>query len=382
MKLSLLLAACLAALPSIGSAATVEVVRLPAGTLQPVAVTDSEGTVHWVWLQGEPAACDVFYQRWPGGVPPSTPPLRVNSRPGSAIAIGTVRGAQITLGRAGRIHVVWNGSSKAETSPGDGAPLLYSRLDDSGTTFEASRNLRGSTFHLDGGASVAADSTGNVTVVWHAAIKRDNATEKDRRVFAIRSIDEGTTFLPAGVLTPDGGVCGCCGLRAFSDSADHLAVLYRSAGTGAGRPMILLSSTTTTQGTAVQQVLSDPWPIEACPMSTAALIAGPGQVLAAWETEGRIRFTSLKSGTSAARGIESVSDGSRARHPALAVNQSGQILCAWAEGTGWQRGGEVAWRTWPPGDGPAGVISRQPGLSAWSSPAAFARPDGTFVVAY
>ncbi|HAB18810.1 MAG TPA: hypothetical protein DCE44_20515 [Verrucomicrobiales bacterium] len=126
--------------PSTGFAA-VEVRRLPDGAMQPLAVTDDGGTVHLVWLQGEPKACDVFYQKLPGGRTNGTAPVRVNRHPGSAIGIGTIRGAQLAVGRNGRAHVVWNGSSQAEPKPVAGAPLLYSRLDDSGTAFEPEQNL-------------------------------------------------------------------------------------------------------------------------------------------------------------------------------------------------------------------------------------------------
>ena len=40
-------------------------------------------------------------------------PLRVNSRPGSVIATGTIRGAHLAVGKNGRAHVAWMGSRKA-----------------------------------------------------------------------------------------------------------------------------------------------------------------------------------------------------------------------------------------------------------------------------
>ncbi|MBN9688627.1 MAG: hypothetical protein J0M24_00180 [Verrucomicrobia bacterium] len=47
----------------------VEVQRLLQGAMQPLALTDDGGNVHLVWLQGEPQACDVFYQKLPHGRP-------------------------------------------------------------------------------------------------------------------------------------------------------------------------------------------------------------------------------------------------------------------------------------------------------------------------
>ena len=43
-----------------------------------------------------------------------------------------------------------------------GAPMLYSRLNNSRTGFEPQRNLMARTFGLDGGGTIAADSAGDV----------------------------------------------------------------------------------------------------------------------------------------------------------------------------------------------------------------------------
>ena len=90
--------------------AEVHLQRAPAGALQPQAVMDAQGTLHLVYLKGDPKACDVFYSRRVRGAEGFTPALRVNSQPGSAVAVGTIRGAQLALGKGGRVHVVWNGS--------------------------------------------------------------------------------------------------------------------------------------------------------------------------------------------------------------------------------------------------------------------------------
>src|SRR5947207_11823362 len=94
--LSILLpfAACAAAAPG----PHVDLVRVPDGGLQPQAVLDSSGTLHLVYLAGDPKHCDVLYARRPAGQTNFSRPLQVNSTPGSAIALGTVRGAQLVLG--------------------------------------------------------------------------------------------------------------------------------------------------------------------------------------------------------------------------------------------------------------------------------------------
>src|SRR3954453_22125208 len=86
----------------------VNLVRTPTHGLQPQAVVDERGTLHLIYLAGEPSASDVFYVRRDAGKKEFSPPLRVNSQPGSAIAPGTIRGAQIAIGKNGRVHVAWN----------------------------------------------------------------------------------------------------------------------------------------------------------------------------------------------------------------------------------------------------------------------------------
>ena len=104
----------------------VEVIRTPDGGIQPQAVIDVAGTIHLVYFKGDPAGGDLFYVSSKTTPLDFSRPIRVNSQPGSAIAIGTIRGAQIALGKGGRVHVAWNGSQKARpANPIKGSPMLY-----------------------------------------------------------------------------------------------------------------------------------------------------------------------------------------------------------------------------------------------------------------
>src|SRR5262249_16717379 len=146
----------------------VDLIRAPNGGLQPQAVADASGALHLVYFAGEPSAGDVFYVRRERGKEDFSSPIRVNSQPGSAIATGTIRGAHIAVGRNGRVHVSWNGSNQASPrGPENSAPMLYSRMNDAKTAFEAQRNLMRVSHGLDGGGSVAADKEGVVYVAWH-----------------------------------------------------------------------------------------------------------------------------------------------------------------------------------------------------------------------
>ena len=380
MKRNLLLVSVLwfATIPTVFGA--VEVQRLPAGAMQPLAITDDTGAVHLVWLQGEPKACDVFYQRLPGGRTNGTAPIRVNSQPGSAIGIGTIRGAQLAVGRHGRVHVAWNGSSKAEPKPAEGSPLLYARIDDFGRAFEPQRNLLGKTALLDGGASVASDRLGNVYVVWHAAPSADQTDETARRVYLARSSDDGASFQPEKSISLTNGVCGCCSLRAYADRTGRLLLLYRAATSPTDRHITLLSSSD--QGLIFRQVLTDPWSTGMCPMSSAALVDGPRGVFASWETKGQVQTAIIQPNLPERFATASESSGDRGKHPALAVNAQGDALSVWAEGTGWQKGGSVGWRLLDSKGTPMGENATRAGLPVWSFPAAFARDDGQFIIVF
>ncbi len=107
----------------------------------------------------------------------------MNSQPGSAIAIGTIRGGQVAVGRGGRIHVAWNGSNGARPkNPAGGTPMLYTRSEPGGKTFEPQRNLMQRTSALDGGGTIAADRDGNVYVAWHGRTEDAEPGEAHRRM--------------------------------------------------------------------------------------------------------------------------------------------------------------------------------------------------------
>ncbi|MBM3459221.1 MAG: hypothetical protein FJX77_11890, partial [Armatimonadetes bacterium] len=189
----------------------VEVVRVPHGGIQPQAVADPRGWVHLLYFLGDPSAGDLFYTRRPSGSPTWTAPLRVNRQPGCAVAVGSIRGGQLALGRRGQVHVVWNGSqAAAEKGPDGSAPVLYSRLLAAGRAFEPERNLMRRSRLLDGGASLAADGEGRVVIAWQAAplvgsqagggagAHRHGAGDgsASRRLFLTRSDDDGGAWSP------------------------------------------------------------------------------------------------------------------------------------------------------------------------------------------
>src|SRR5438045_1070573 len=87
----------------------VTVIATPDGGIQPQAVVDAEGAIHLLYFKGDPAGGDLFHARIGPGRDDVSAPIRVNSQPGSAVALGTIRGGQLALGRGGLVHVAWNG---------------------------------------------------------------------------------------------------------------------------------------------------------------------------------------------------------------------------------------------------------------------------------
>jgi hypothetical protein len=102
--------------------------KTPDGGIQPQAILDSRGVLHLIYFKGNPDGGDVFYVRRSPGATTFSKPIRVNSVPGSALAIGSVRGAQLAVGKNGIVHVAWLGSAKAEPrGPENSTPMLYTR---------------------------------------------------------------------------------------------------------------------------------------------------------------------------------------------------------------------------------------------------------------
>lgn len=375
MKRLLVLGLLFAGGTPVGADPKVTLIKVPHGGLQPQALADAKGTIHLLYFKGEPAAGDLFYVRREAGKESFTTPLRINSQPASAIAVGTVRGGQFALGKAGRVHVVWNGSGKAKAK--GGAPVLYSRLNDAGDAFEEQRDLRHDTEVLDGGCTVAADEAGNVLVAWHAVTTGDKG-EGNRQVWVSHSRDDGKSFTKETPAWKEPtGVCGCCSMRAFGVNGS-VHMLYRSATDEADRSIYLLSSSD--KGRTFQGALVDRWKISHCPMSTMFFAAGPKGVVAAWDTAGRVLFSTVKPGTTEFTKPQSPPKAGKAsKHPVIAFDDKGNMILVWTEGTAWMRGGAVAWQVYD-ASGTALEAGRRDGaIPVWGLPAVVPGGDGFII---
>jgi len=377
---ALLLAFVVASSPAI-SAPQVSLLRTPGGGIQPQVVVGEDGVTHLIYFAGAPEGGDVFYAKAVSGSEAFSKPVRVNSRANVAMAAGTIRGAQMAVGRNGRVHVVWNGNGKLLTGSHEKAPLFYARLNDAGTAFEPERNVITTAYGLDGGSSVAADNAGNVYVVWHAQPGGQRGSEATRGVFVAKSSDDGKTFAPERQVNPTtSGVCPCCGLKAFAGPGGTVAVLYRLAQGGMNRDSSLLLSRD--GGRKFDVVVTESWKVGSCPMSSSSLNAAKSGMLAAWETAGKVRGVLVDATASKVQMSFAPEGEGKRKHPVIVPNSRGEVLMAWAEGTAWKKGGAVAWQVFDADGKPTAEKGTRDGLPVWGLATAFAKPDGSFVVVY
>lgn len=367
-----------------GSAAVAEteirLLRTPDAGIQPQAVVE-DGAVHLIYFKGEPRAGDVYYVRSRTSPVKWSEPIRVNSRPSSVIAMGSVRGAHLAVGKHGRVHVAWMGASDAEPrGPSGAAPMLYTRLNDAGTGFEPQRNVMQHADGLDGGGSVAADGRGAVYVAWHGHGEEDG--EDHRRVWVARSTDEGATFsseLPASGESL--GACGCCGMRAYAGRGGTLYMMYRTAAGGTDRGMRLLVDEDAAGALSFKGARVDHWELSACPMTTTSIRQAGDRVIASWENDEQIYFADISRSMHAAATAAPGAPGGR-KHPVAVGNGRGETLLVWTEGTGWNKGGRLAWQVFDS----AGDTTAARGVTAdvpvWSFPTAFADAGGSFTIIY
>ena len=366
----------------------VSVARVPDGGLQPQVVVRG-GVVHLIYFKGDPKAGDVFYVRSADEGTTWSPPLRVNSGGGSAVAMGTIRGPMLSVGRNGRVFVAWNGSDKAmprnAAAPASAqkygaSPLLFARLNTVGDAFEPQRNLLTRTWNLDGGASVASDEEGRVYIAWHAN-DREDQDETGRRVFLSASTDDGATFSPEKPVwnTPT-GACGCCRVGIKAENGGRVSLLYRSATELIHRDSYFLQSADGGKSFRGQKVSE--WNINACPMSSFALAESEKSSAIAWESAEKVYLSRLDDKGQPTQIVAAPGTGDNRKYPSLAVGSNGTLLFAWTEGTSWNRGGKLRFQLFDLKNRPLGATGEQNGVPAWSFATAFVRPDGKFSVLY
>lgn len=324
--------------------------KLPAGGIQPRAAVDQASRkLHVIYFVGDPAHGDLYYISSSLSSPDKfTAPVKVNHIDGSACALGSIRGAQMAVGKGGQVYVVWNGSDRSTKA--SSSPFLFTRLAADRKGFEPERTLLGAGQMIDGGGAVAADDAGNVYALWHAFGADRN--EQTGHVYLSMSKDDGQHFAPAKIIDSGKGTCACCGMDAAATNK-KLYVLYRSAKDGTARDANLLISDDKFR--AFREVSLNHWQANGCPMTLFGFAHDGPEFIAAWEKSdgfslGKIANSScielpppsgLKPKRTGATG--SMGAGPSQKFPAIAVDNNGTMLVACVVGSSWGKGGTLKW---------------------------------------
>jgi len=351
------------------SAASVSLMRTPDEGIQPQAAVDGTGKADLIYFKGEPKAGELLYTRVEGDS--FAPSIRVTDPSKGPMALGNIRGAQLAVGKGGRPHVAWMGGGKI---------MYYSRLDDAGTGFEPPRNLVTWAGGLDGGGTVAADQKGNVYVAWHGSPPENKAGEVGRAVFVARSTDDGKSFSKEErVTTTDKGVCGCCGMRGYTDAQGDVFFLYRAAD-GTSRDMMMIESTDA--GKTFKSGMVSRWAINQCPMSSSTMAQAGDAIFAATEQRGQVSFARIAADNLAVSSTTPAPGMGKRKHPVVLTNTKGETLLAWTENMGWAKGGTLSWQLYDSNQKPIGEKKSAPGVPVWSLITGFTKPNGDFVIVY
>jgi hypothetical protein len=234
------------------------------------------------------------------------------------------------------------------------------------------------TFGLDGGGTIAADSAGHVYVAWHGKAPGAMSGEAGRQVWIAKSDDDGKRFAAEQPAWKNStGACGCCGIAIYADSKGTVRVLYRSATENVYRDIYVLTSHDYAESFDGRKL--HPWEINACPMSSMAFSEADGKIEGAWETGGQVYFENLEDVNAAP--VSAPGENKGHKHPRIAISPNGDTLMVWTEGTGWARGGSLAWQLYGASGKLIGDKGTTAGVPTWSFGAVVAKPGG-FILIY
>ena len=118
-------------------------------------------------------------------------------------------------------------------------------------------------------------------------------------------------------------------------------------------------------------------------MSRVTLNQAKAGAVGAWETGKEAFFAHINPRTlEVTRPISAPGAGANRKHPIAVSNSKSETLFAWTEGTGWAKGGSLAWQIYDASDKPELEKGRAEGVPMWSLITAFAKPDRGFVLVY
>lgn len=300
-------------------------VRVPENGLAPDVAIGPAGELYLVYAKDRTAWFTVSRD----GGKRFSKPIQLNTVPKSVLG-GGERGPKIAIGKGGTLHVVWM-SAKSDQ-------LNYVRRQAGGSRFRSPRNLLDAATNVDG-ATIAADEKGNVLAAWlDSRLPDDPVNPISLPIFVARSRDSGTKFSKN---QPLGGeqllrACSCCALKAAAESEGQFLIAFR----GAYRNIrdIFLARVAAGGGESnvtATKVRNDEWEFVGCPMSGPSLVVRPGDLLAAWMSQGTTYFArSRDGGRKFADGYTPKNaKAGRQNHPLVLTNAGGSTLFAFEDGT-------------------------------------------------
>ncbi len=326
----------------------VSLLRLPnKGHVSDVEV-DAQGHLHAVYLSGK----DVYYIKSEDGGKTLSKPIRVNTEDGYASG-GGYRGPDVSLGKAGVVHVIWYTDGYAQKRPKDQWGVMYSRLEPGASAFEKDQNLNQ---RPSDNFAVAADGKGNVAVIWMADA-----------LYVQRSPDEGKTFSKPRRLAAD--PCECCAARAMFDATGQLQVMYREKSRNQ-RDMYVIQVNASDKVVGRTKLGPGTWSINACPMTGGFLsTAGDSakQTVAAWEQKGIIYFSRIDG-----KGRVGPVEVARGKWPVAVSAAEGSVVA-------WKDGNRLMWRLFDDSGRAVGEVQSEPAGQA-DRPGMVMAQDGRILV--
>lgn len=264
----------------------------------------------------------------------------------------------LAVGPDGRVHVALSSNGWKLKRPQEEWGFYYTQLPPGSDTFAPLRNLNRQPSE---GFALTAGSNGLVV-----------ASFLSGKLFTQTSTNGGTTFGPAAELNPAWNPCDCCTTTLATGTDGQVALLYREETDNLRDPQVAIWEAGRPATLHRTRLGTDHWHLAGCPMTYFSLAATPAGYLAAWPTEGRVRFSRLDATGALQPPGEIMTPGKTGmRQRVLAVESSaGDVLVAWVEA------GTLRWQRYDRAGQPHGATGEAP--TTGKHAVGITLPDGRF----
>lgn len=253
---------------------------------EPAIAADHHGRVALTWVTRDSIGQDLWLALSADSGATFTPPVRVNTRPGSVAATAEGRPAPV-YGPGGELLVAWSERRGSDPMVAD---LVVRGSGDGGHTLGPPVVINDdaadakAAFH--GFATLAFLPGGGVFAAWmdHRETARAiHGDEPTASIFYALSSDGGQSWSDNRPLTDR--ACPCCRPVALGDASGLLAVAYRAARAGLREPALAVSRDRGASFALDTVLVADGWRLTTCPTDGPALsMDDPGGGHYAWYT--------------------------------------------------------------------------------------------------